>query len=128
MEMTKNAISWFEIPVTDFERAKTFYQTIFDYEMPEMMMEPVRMGVLLHDRDGGGIGGAICYGEGYVPAGNNGPKVYLDGGSDLNTVLNRVAEAGGEVVLPKTPIGADMGHFAFFTDNEGNVVGLYSSK
>lgn len=128
MEMTKNAISWFEIPVADFERAKSFYQTIFDYEMPEMMMEPVRMGVLLHDRDGGGIGGAICYGAGYTPAGNNGPKVYLDGGSDLNTVLNRVAGAGGQVVLPKTPIGADMGHFAFFTDSEGNVVGLYSSK
>ncbi|MCC6462892.1 MAG: VOC family protein [Saprospiraceae bacterium] len=126
--MTKNAVSWFEIPVSDFERAKAFYQQIFDYEMPEMMMEPVRMGVLLHDRDNGGIGGAICYGEGYTPAGGNGPKVYLDGGSDLNTVLQRVEGAGGQVVLGKTPIGQDMGHFAFFNDTEGNVVGLYSTN
>ncbi len=126
MEFSKNAISWFEIPVVDFGRAKTFYQTIFDFEMPEMPMGPVHMGILLHDRDNGGIGGAICYGEGYVPAGNGGPKVYLDGGSDLNTVLNRVPAAGGQVVLPKTPIGQDMGHFAFFSDTEGNVVGLYS--
>ena len=67
MEMTKNAISWFEIPVLDFERAKTFYQTIFDFEMPEMIMDHLRMGILLHDRDGGGIGGvysggALCDG------------------------------------------------------------------
>ena len=128
MEMTKNAISWFEIPVADFERAKKFYQTIFDYEMPEMSMEAVRMGILLHDRDGGGIGGAICHGEGYVPAGGNGPKVYLDGGEDLNTVLHRVSSAGGQVILSKTPIGEDMGQFAFFGDTEGNVVGLYSSR
>lgn len=127
MNTTKNAISWFEIPVADFERAKTFYQAIFDYEMPEMMLENIRMGILPHDRDNGGIGGAICAGEGYTPAGEGGTKVYLDGGSDLNTVLNRIAGAGGQVVLPKTPIGEDMGQFAFFADPEGNVVGLYSA-
>jgi len=127
MEMTKNAISWFEIPVVDFDRARNFYQTIFDYDMPEMPMEGIRMGILPHDRDGGGIGGAICFGEGYAPSGPNGAKVYLDGGSDLNTVLHRVEGAGGQVVLPKTPIGENMGQFAFFTDTEGNVVGLYSA-
>lgn len=127
MEMTKNAISWFEIPVRDFERAKTFYSAIFDYEMPEMPMGGIRMGILPHDRDGGGIGGCICHGEGYEPSGANGTKVYLDGGADLNTVLNRVPGAGGQVVLPKTPIGEGMGQFAFFADTEGNVVGLYSA-
>ena len=124
--MTKNAISWFEIPVTDFGRAKKFYQSIFDFEMPEMQMGPVLMGMLLHDRDGGGIGGAICKGEGYKPAGENGPKVYLNGGKDLSTVLGRVDKAGGKVLVPKTGIGEDMGHFALFADTEGNVVGLYS--
>lgn len=126
MEFAKNSISWFEIPVLDFERAKTFYQTIFDYEMPEMQMDTIRMGILLHDRDGGGIGGAICHGEGYKPSGHNGPKVYLNGGADLNAVLGRVEAAGGKQLLPKTPIGENMGHFAFFNDTEGNVVGLYS--
>lgn len=127
MEMTKNAISWFEIPVTDFERAKKFYEKIFDFEMPEMMMDPVRMGILLHDREGGGVGGAICQGEGYKPAGADGAKVYLDGGADLNTVLNRVESAGGQVALGKTAIGESMGNFAFFIDTEGNMVGLYSN-
>lgn len=126
METFKNAISWFEIPVSDFGRAKTFYQKIFDFEMPEMDMSGIRMGILLHDRDGGGIGGAICHGEGYKPSGADGTKVYLTAGDDLNTVLHRVEPAGGKVILPKTEIAPDMGHFAFFADTEGNVVGLFS--
>ncbi|MBL7808019.1 MAG: VOC family protein [Saprospiraceae bacterium] len=125
METFKDALSWFEIPVLDFARAKNFYQTIFAYEMPEMDMGPVKMGILLHDRDKG-IGGAICFGEGYEPAGSKGPKAYLNAGKDLNVVLERVSSAGGTVVLPKTEIAPDMGFFAFFTDSEGNVLGLHS--
>lgn len=36
MEMTVNALNWFDIPVTDFERAKAFYNAIFDFEMPDI--------------------------------------------------------------------------------------------
>ncbi len=128
MESVKDAVSWFEIPVTDFDRAKTFYQAIFEYEMPVMDMAGIQMGILPHDRDAGGIGGAICSGEGYSPAGSQGPKVYLNCGNDLNTVLGRVEAAGGKPVFPKTEIGPGMGHFAFFSDSEGNVVGLYSTN
>ncbi len=125
MELVKDAISWFEIPVSDFARAKNFYQTIFDFEMPEMDMGPVKMGMFISDRDNG-VGGAICFGEGQTPAGEKGAKVYLNGGADLNTVLNRVPAAGGSIVLPKTEIAPDMGNYAFFTDTEGNVIGLHS--
>ena len=126
MESVKDAISWFEIPVLDFARAKTFYQAIFDVEMPEMDMGPLKMAIFHHDRDHGGVGGAICFGEGYTPSGNHGPKAYLNGGEDLNVVLGRVNAAGGVVVMPKTEIAPGMGHMAFFTDTEGNAVGLYS--
>ncbi|MBX2890116.1 MAG: VOC family protein [Saprospiraceae bacterium] len=122
----KNAISWFEIPVVNFARAKTFYQKILDFTMEEMEMGGIRMGMLPHDRENGGVGGAICFGEGYAPSGENGVKIYLTAGKDLDDVLNRVENAGGKVILPKTEIAPDMGHFAFFADTEGNVLGLYS--
>lgn len=125
MEFTKNAISWFEIPVTNFERAKTFYSTIFDFEMPEMMMGETRMGFLLYDQMNDGIGGAIVQGEGYEPS-DKGSKVYLNGGSDLNLVLNRVENAGGTIILPKTEITPEFGFFAIFQDSEGNMVSLHS--
>jgi predicted enzyme related to lactoylglutathione lyase len=127
MEMMTNAVSWVEIPVTDFARAKKFYSAIYDYEMPEMMMGPVRMGFLLYDQPGGGIGGAIVHGEGCTPS-EQGVRVYLNGGNDLNTILNRVEKAGGKVVLAKTMITPEYGYFASFLDTEGNVISLHSVK
>jgi predicted enzyme related to lactoylglutathione lyase len=93
--------------------------------MPDMMMGSYHMGFLLYDQEGGGIGGAIVDGDGYAPS-DKGSKIYLNGGSDLNNVLNRVEKAGGKVVLPKTQITPELGCFASFTDTEGNVVSLHS--
>ncbi len=124
MEMLYNGVAWFEIPVLDFDRAKKFYSTIYDYDMPEMSMGPVKMGILLHDRDKGGIGGAIVHGESYVPS-KTGAKVYLNAGNDLSVVLDRVEAAGGKVIIGKTAVGV-MGNIAIIEDTEGNNVSLHS--
>ena len=47
------------------------------------------------------VGGAICQGEGYVPSAT-GTLPYLNGGEDLSGVLNRINDAGGNVVVSKT--------------------------
>lgn len=125
MEMTSNAVSWFEIPAADFERSKAFYCKIFDFEMPVMDMGPNRMGFLPHDQ-GVGVGGAIVHGEGNVPS-MDGTIVYLAGGADLSTVLDRVSDAGGKVIVAKTLIAPEMGYYAVFVDTEGNKVGLHSN-
>jgi len=127
MEMNTNAISWFEIPVADFKRAQQFYSAIYAYEMPEMEMGPITMGMLPYDQSAGGVGGAICFGEGYEPS-DKGAKVYLNGGNDLNDVLSRVEKAGGSVVLPKMLITEEHGYFAIFMDTEGNQVALHSMQ
>lgn len=127
MEMTTNAVAWAEIPVKDFDRAKKFYSAIYDFEMPEMQMGPNRMGFLLYDQPGGGIGAAIVHGSEYVPT-TRGVKLYLNGGSDLSVVLNRVPAAGGKILLPKTPITPEFGFFATFEDTEGNHISLHSMK
>jgi len=124
MEMMYNAVSWFEIPVTDFDRAKKFYSTIYDFDMPEVLVGPVKMGFFLHQREQGGIGGAIVCGDAYVPS-KNGPKIYLNAGIDLITVLNRVEAAGGKITLGKTDVGG-MGHIAIIEDTEGNPISLHS--
>ena len=124
MEMMTNAINWFEIPVDDFERARKFYNTIYDFEMTEMDMEGTRMGMLPHDQENG-VGGAIIHGDNFKPT-KDGVKVYLNGGNDLSVVLDRVENAGGKVILPKTMIGPEMGHYAAFEDTEGNEIRLFS--
>jgi len=125
--MMKNAISWVEIPVVDFDRAKKFYSSIYDFEMPEIMMGDSRMGFLFFDQEAGGVGGAIVHGDGNEPS-SKGPKVYLNGGDDLNMVLDRVEAAGGKVVLEKTQITPELGHFAVFEDTEGNHISIHSMQ
>jgi len=67
MEILHHAISWVEIPVTDFERAKKFYSAIYNYQMPDMMMGENKMGFLIFNQREGAIGGAIVQGKDYIP-------------------------------------------------------------
>jgi uncharacterized protein len=127
METLDNAINWFEIPVSDFERAKRFYSTIYDYEMPETAKGPVRMGFLPYEQKEHRVGGAICSGPGYMPA-QIGVLAYLNGGADLNNVLNKVENAGGKILAAKTFIGEGIGYFAHILDTEGNKIALHSRK
>jgi len=123
MEFLTNSLNWFEIPVSDFARAKLFYSMIYNYEMPEQEMGDLKLGFFMVKP--GGIGGAIVQGKEYVPAAE-GTMVYLNGGNDLDIVLNRVEGAGGQVVQRKTKISDELGYFATFFDTEGNKVAIHS--
>ncbi len=122
-----NALNWFEIPVSDFERAKKFYETIFDYQIPENIMGNVRMGFFLHDFQNQKIGGAICKSEMHKPS-SEGSLVYLNCQPDLLVVLERVENAGGKILKQKTKISEEqnIGFWALITDTEGNTIALHS--
>ena len=123
METLKNAINWFEIPALNFDRAVRFYGDIYAREMPTRDMGHIKMGFFSHEQ--GQVGGAVVSGDGYQPS-VDGSKVYLNGGSDLVTVLARVEAAGGKVVMGKTAISPEIGFFAIIDDTEGNRVYLHS--
>ena len=118
-----NSINWFEIPVTDFDRAKSFYGTIFGTEISEMPHPEFKFGILPGDMENG-VSGAIVKGPGYTPSAT-GALIYLNGGDDLSVALSKVEQAGGKILLPKTAIGEN-GFMAHFTDSEGNTLGLHS--
>ena len=129
MSHPQHAIHWFEIPVDDFERARMFYNRIFDYEMREMELNGNRFGLLPSD-DGDGDGavrGAIVKAEDFLPA-RHGALVYLDGGDDLSTVLMRVEPAGGKVLTDKTLVSPEIGWFGTFLDTEGNKIAVHSAR
>lgn len=117
----KNALNWFEIPATDMERALKFYNTILGTQMTTMEMSGLTMAIFPSED---GVGGAIVHGQGYAPSAE-GAVVYLNGGDNLSTVLDKVEDAGGEVIMPKTGIGEN-GFIAYLADTEGNKVGLHS--
>lgn len=119
----QNLVNWFEIPALDFERATSFYSTLLNTEIQETEMFGTRMGFL--PSDGENVSGAIVQGEGYTPS-TDGLTVYLNGGDDLQVMLDKVEGLNGKVIVPKTQISPEMGYFAMFLDTEGNKLALHS--
>ncbi len=122
-----NAISWFEIPASDLERAQKFYETIFGISMIPMDMENIRMRMFPLDDMMTQVGGAIVDSGGFHKASlTEGPLIYLNGNPDVQNVLDKVEAAGGKVMVPKTQISPEYGYMAVFVDTEGNRIGLHS--
>jgi len=121
--MKTNAINWFEIFVSDFERAKSFYEKILARPLIPVNSDCGQMGLFAEGGDKG-TGGAITKMEGQKP-GPGGTLVYLDVEGDLDGVLQRIPEAGGKVLRDRMAIPPH-GFIGIFEDSEGNVVGLHS--
>ncbi|MCZ6692524.1 MAG: VOC family protein [Bacteroidetes bacterium] len=121
-----NAINWFEIPASDFSRAKNFYQDILGVEFHIFSSEGTEMAFFPEDREQYGSCGALIYEKGRKPS-QEGTVVYLNAGDDLSEPLSKVEDAGGKVILPRTSIGEN-GYIAHFIDTEGNRVALHSMK
>lgn len=121
------AINWFEIPVSDFDRAITFYETIFQIELQQQVFAPeFKMGVFPHSTSG--VGGALVLNPSFYHPTEKGALVYLNANPDLAAVEARVAQAGGEVVIEKRMISPDHGFMAVIKDTEGNRIALHSDK
>jgi len=123
----KNAISWFEIPAVDLNRAQKFYETIFNIQMIPLDTPNFQMRMFPVENMMNGIGGALSKSERfYKPSATDGPLVYLNANPDVQNVLDKIEAAGGKIVVPKTQISPEYGYMAVFIDTEGNRVALHS--
>ena len=122
-----NAISWFEIPATDLDRAARFYEAIFGISLIPMDLPNIKMRMFPVDDPMTGIGGAVVDSGGFhKPSMSDGPLIYLNGNPDVQIILDKVVAAGGSVMVPKTEISPEYGFMAVIADTEGNRVGLHS--
>lgn len=123
----KNAISWFEIPATDLERATTFYETIFQIKMIPLDLPSIRMRMFPLEDMLTQVGGTLIDSGGYhVPSESKGPLIYLNANPDVQIVLDRIEAAGGKILVPKTQISPEYGYMGVFLDTEGNRIALHS--
>ena len=127
MDASVNTLNWFEVPVTDFERAKKFYETIFGIELQVMDFQGFKMGMFPSTPGDGKLSGAIVQGEWYKPS-MDGTLVYFNGNPDLQVALDKIEKAGGKVLQPKTQITPEYGYMAIVSDTEGNRVALHSEN
>ena len=120
--MGHNAVAWFEIYVQDIERAKTFYETVFNVKLErlqsdlEMWAFPMAMGQW-------GAGGSLVKMDG-MHSGGNSTIVYFSC-ADCAVEAARVVPAGGKIFKEKMSIG-QYGFIALGTDPDGNMFGMHS--
>lgn len=122
--MDKNVVGWFEIPVTDMERAKKFYSQVFGFEMAPAQMPDVEMSFFPWVDQAPHASGALVRIDDRQPSAH-GALVYFN--YSAWDEIDKVEQAGGEVLQRRTSIG-EHGFYGLIKDTEGNVVGLHSNE
>ncbi len=119
-------INWFSLPVADLNRANEFYNTILATELIRTQGPDGSDTAFFTDPDSGMYAGALSTGPQLHP-GKQGAQIFFNVDGRMDAVLERIAAAGGTVLMPKTGIG-DFGYIASFQDSEGNLLGLHSAS
>ncbi len=110
-----------EIPTTDFEKAKTFYSSLFGWKItitPNMDYATFETG----SEPGGGFNKV----DKVTSVGEQGVLIYVFT-EDIQETLARVVELGGSVIKEKTLI-PEIGWYALFGDPDGSIIGIFQSK
>lgn len=112
----------FEIHATDPERAITFYTTVFEWSFERWGSNPYW---LISTGDGPGIDGGLVPRQGPEPTDNAPVNAYPSTMEvpDLDATVRRVQQAGGAVLVPRTPLPG-VGWLAYCKDTEGNIFGM----
>jgi uncharacterized protein len=125
MPKKMNAVGWFEIPVTDLDRAVKFYESVLGIKLSRNEMGPLKMAWFPWEEDAMGAAGSLVKADGYTPS-YAGTLVYF-AVQDIDGTLAKINANGGKTLLPKMSIG-EYGFIAHFQDTEGNRVALHSEK
>ncbi len=118
-----NPVYYFEIPVTDLDRAMRFYSAVFGYELTRQNVDGYEMALLPRADGAPGASGALAKGDVYVPS-RNGAIIYFDV-EDIDPALERAQAQGAIVLYPKKHIG-EAGYVAEIQDSEGNRIALHA--
>ncbi|PTM10358.1 MAG: glyoxalase [Bacteroidetes bacterium] len=124
--MKHNMVVWFEIPVSDMDRAKAFYEKVFKIKINIVDFGGLIMGWFPNRGEAHGATGTLIKQESYIPS-KEGTLVYF-GCDDVQNELDRAITAGGKIYQKKTTISPEHGCMGVFIDTEGNRVALHSQS
>ena len=119
-------VSWFEIPVTKMDRAKAFYEAVFNIEIALQDIGGVMMAFFPANPEASGAMGSLMKYESYIPS-HEGTLIYFNS-DDVQIELDKIDDAGGKVLQEKAQISPEIGYMGIFEDTEGNRIALYSQK
>ncbi|MHA2366053.1 MAG: VOC family protein [Candidatus Hodarchaeales archaeon] len=115
----KNTICHVEIPITNKEKANSFYKKVFNWEINFNQLP--NYGLASYDKD-------VSIG---FPINENTSKLNLNfyiKVEEMSKTFEKVLSSGGTIVAEKQLISSDIGFSGKFEDCFGNQIGLFSSK
>jgi uncharacterized protein len=120
--MKPNPIVWCEIYVQDMDRAKQFYESVFEMKLEKLESPEIEMLAFPMAMEAVGASGALVKMDGVKSGGSSTiPYFHCD---EVAVELERVVTAGGKIHTPKMSIG-QYGFMALVVDTEGNTIGLH---
>lgn len=123
--MKNNPVGWFEIYVQDIERAKKFYEAVFQLKLEKLDSPGMEIWGFPMDLNRWGAGGALVKMDGFSSGGNS-TLVYFSC-EDCSIEEGRAAQYGGRIQRNKMSIG-EYGFISLVFDTEGNMIGLHSLR
>ncbi|WP_028889685.1 VOC family protein [Tenacibaculum ovolyticum] len=120
-----NPVCWFDINVANLERAKKFYESVFNITLVDLPIEWGKQSTFPFENNGTNATGALIEKENYIPNSNN-TVVYFSS-KDCITEESRVEKFGGKLIKQKMSIG-EFGFVSILQDSEGNTIGLHSRE
>ncbi|KUJ56139.1 MULTISPECIES: VOC family protein [Bacteroidota] len=118
--MMNNIITWFELPVNDFDRARKFYENVLEISLTQMENEGFKS--LAFPFDGSNVSGSLVQNLGNGQ--NNSIMLYFNAGQKLSPALERVKVNNGKIIMETMRIKS--GVIAQVLDSEGNKIALFA--
>lgn len=119
-----NAITWFEIPTADFQRAAKFYEEMLD---TKLLSYPGTEPCGIFPIGEGGVAGCLVQRDSLQPSAD-GTTVYLNADGKMDASLKRAEKLGAKITTPRTEIPGGRGFYACLIDSEGNHIGLHTRE
>ncbi len=119
--MALGDIAHIELGTTDLAASRRFYERIFGWRF----FDPPGMNRYVMFSTPGGQGGGFDAGPQSSGPTAAGPILHIEV-TDIDATLAQIVALGGDVLVPKTRISDEHGHFALFLDNVGNRLGVWS--
>ncbi|MBF0353897.1 MAG: VOC family protein [Alphaproteobacteria bacterium] len=120
-----SASTWFELPVTDLNRAVSFYEAVLgvSLKVEDCPSSGHKLAVFPYQCPEGNSG-CLMPGMAVAPS-TSGATIYLHVKDDLDAALQRAHDKGAKLLVETTALPAPMGRYAVIADSEGNRIGLH---
>jgi len=125
MSEIRNPVGWFEIYVQDMDRAKAFYEKMFNVTLERLESPDVELWAFPMKYESPGCAGALVKMKG-KDSGIGGTIVYFPG-AECGAMAAKAVQNGGRIQTEKKSVG-QYGFIAHVLDTEGNLIGFHSMQ